>query len=69
MAYMILSRVWVTYKTSFALVDWIYCTLYIHTVRNYKYYSDIADLQNSQFIVAHALGFSVFTTRILATDL
>jgi hypothetical protein len=32
-------------------------------------YSAVADLHSLQFIVAHALGFSVFTSRILATDL
>jgi hypothetical protein len=31
-------------------------------------YSAIADLYNLQFTVTHALGFSVFTCRILATD-
>jgi hypothetical protein len=37
--------------------------------RDYRRYSAIADLQTSQFTVPHALGFSVFTSRILATDL
>jgi hypothetical protein len=32
-------------------------------------YSAIADLHTLQFTVTHALGFSVFTSRILATDL
>jgi hypothetical protein len=32
-------------------------------------YSAIADLQTLQFISTHTLGFSVFTSRILATDL
>jgi hypothetical protein len=31
-------------------------------------YSAIADLRTSQFTVARAQGFSVFTSRILATD-
>jgi hypothetical protein len=31
-------------------------------------YSAIADLHNLQFTVAHALGFSAFTIRPLATD-
>jgi hypothetical protein len=31
--------------------------------------SAIADLHALQFTVTHALGFSVFTSRILATDL
>jgi hypothetical protein len=65
----ILSRVGVTYKTGFGLDDWIYCTLYIHTVRDYRQYGAIAILHTLQFTVTHALGFSVFTSRILATDL
>jgi hypothetical protein len=32
-------------------------------------YSAIADLHTSEFTVTHALGLSVFTSRILATDL
>jgi hypothetical protein len=32
-------------------------------------YSAIADLHTLQFTVTHALGFSIFTSRILATDL
>jgi hypothetical protein len=32
-------------------------------------YSAIADLQTLQFTGTHALGFSVFTSRILETDL
>jgi hypothetical protein len=36
---------------------------------NHTYYSAIADLHTFQFTVAHALGFSVFTSHLLATDL
>jgi hypothetical protein len=36
---------------------------------NYSQYSAIADLHNLQFIAAHALGFLVFTSRILVTEL
>jgi hypothetical protein len=32
-------------------------------------YTAIADLHTLQFTVTHALGFSVFTSRIQATDL
>jgi hypothetical protein len=32
-------------------------------------YSAIADLHTFQLTVAHALGFSGFTSRLLATDL
>jgi hypothetical protein len=64
----ILSRVCVTYKTDFRLDDWIYWHL-IHSTRSYRKYSSIADLHTLQLTVTHALGFSVFTSRILATDL
>jgi hypothetical protein len=50
------------------LDDWIYCTLYIHTTRDYSQYSAIAILHTFQFTVTHELGFSVFTSRIQATD-
>jgi hypothetical protein len=59
----------VTYVRGSGLDDWIYCTLYIHTTRDYRQYSAIADLHTLQFTATHALGFSVFTSRILATDL
>jgi hypothetical protein len=36
---------------------------------NYNYYGAIVDLHNLQFTVAHALGFSVSTSRLLATDI
>jgi hypothetical protein len=36
---------------------------------NYNQYSAIADIHAFRFTVAHALGFSVFTSRPLATDL
>jgi hypothetical protein len=58
----------VTYKTSSGLDDWIYCHL-IHITRDYTQYSAIAILHTLQFTVANALGFSVFTSRIQATDL
>jgi hypothetical protein len=32
-------------------------------------YNSIADLHTSQFTVTHALGFSIFTSRNLATEL
>jgi hypothetical protein len=35
----------------------------------YRQYSAIADLHTFQFIVAHTLGFSVSTSRLLATNL
>jgi hypothetical protein len=36
---------------------------------NYNQYSAIADLHHLQFTVAHALGISVSTSRLLAADL
>jgi hypothetical protein len=59
---------WVTYKMGFGLDDRIYWHL-IHSTRDYRQYSVIADLQTSHFIVANALEFSFFTSRILATGL
>jgi hypothetical protein len=41
----------------------------VTTSLNYNLYSTVADLHNSQFTVAHALGFSVFTSHLLVTDL
>jgi hypothetical protein len=35
---------YVNYKTGSGLDDWIYCPLYIHTTRDYRQYSAIADL-------------------------
>jgi hypothetical protein len=66
----VLSRcrgVCVTYKTGFGLDDWIYCTLYIHNsglqAKRYRYSTHF------QFTVTHILVFSVFTSRILGTNL
>jgi hypothetical protein len=44
-------------------------TFYTHTTRDYRHYRTIAILHTLQFTVTHALGLSVFTSRILATDL
>jgi hypothetical protein len=63
----ILSRIGVTYKTGFGVDDWIYWHL-IHTTRDYRQYSAIAILHTLQFTFTQALGFSAFTSRILATD-
>jgi hypothetical protein len=41
----------------------------LYTPLNYRQYSAIADLHALHFTVTHALGFSVFTSRILTTDL
>jgi hypothetical protein len=55
------------YGRGFGLDDWIY-SHFIHRTRHYRQYSAIADLHTLRFTVTHALGFSVFTGRILATD-
>jgi hypothetical protein len=41
----------------------------IHTTQDYRQYSAVAILHTFQFAVTHALGFSAFTSRILAMDL
>jgi hypothetical protein len=40
-----------------------------HSARDYSKYNATDDLHALQFTVKHALGFSLFTSRILATDL
>jgi hypothetical protein len=67
--YFHVSEVYVTNKTDFGLDDWIYFTLYIHTIWDCRQYSAIAILHTFQFTAAHALGFPAFTSSILATDL
>jgi hypothetical protein len=42
---------------------------YTFTTRDYREYSAIPILHTFQFTVTYALGFSVFTSRIQATDL
>jgi hypothetical protein len=56
-------------RRGFGLYDSFYCTLHIHTVRDYRHHSAVAILHTLLFTVTHALVFSVFTSRILATDL
>jgi hypothetical protein len=69
--YMILSRfrvvACVTYRRVLEWVIGFIDTLFtqLGTTCNY---SAIADLHTLQFTTAHTLGFSVFTSRILATD-
>jgi hypothetical protein len=47
--------------------DWIYWCFFTVTL-SYNQYSAIAGLHTLKFTVAHALGFSVSISRILATD-
>jgi hypothetical protein len=42
---------------------------YVTISLNYNYYSAIADLHKLQFTVTQAIGFSVFITRLLVTEL
>jgi hypothetical protein len=43
-------------------------TFFVYSL-NYKQYSAIAELHNLQFTVKHSLGFSVFKSRLLVTEL
>jgi hypothetical protein len=66
----ILSPVWVCAWLTRRVLDCMIGFIdRIHTARGYRQYSAIADLHTLQFTFTHALGFSVFTSRILATDL
>jgi hypothetical protein len=51
--------------------DWMirFITSYTFTALNYRQYSAMPDLHTLHFTVTHAPVFSVFTSRILATDL
>jgi hypothetical protein len=57
------------YRLGFGLDDWFYCSSYIHTTWDYRQYSAVADLLTFQLSATRALGFSVFTSHIMATDL
>jgi hypothetical protein len=68
---LLLSRVGVrvTYKRGF-WIGWLDLLQLIRSqLGTAGSYSSIAILHTFQFTVIHALGFSVFTSRILATDL
>jgi hypothetical protein len=43
--------------------------IFVTNSLNHTYYSTITDLHNILFTVARALGFSVFSSYLLATDL
>jgi hypothetical protein len=49
--------------------DWILLALRLQPLLITLNHSDIADSHHLQFTVTHALGFSVSTSRLLATDL
>jgi hypothetical protein len=61
----------VTNITGSRLDDWIYWHFgtSVTISLNDNQYSATADLHNLQFTVAHALGFSVLTSRLLVTEL
>jgi hypothetical protein len=64
--------VFVPNKTGCISDDWIYYQLFTHSLvitLKYSHYSTIPRLRQLQFTVAHALGFSVSTSRFPATDL
>jgi hypothetical protein len=58
-------------KTGSSSDDWIYSQLVTHSLiitLTHRQYSFISRLHQLQFTVAHALGFLVATSRLLATD-
>jgi hypothetical protein len=64
----ILSRLGVTYRR---VLDWMIGFIAPYTFTQFGttgQYSAIAILHTFQFAVAHAVGFTVFTSRILPTD-
>jgi hypothetical protein len=63
----LLSRVLVNIN-GFRIGNLIYLP-HVQSTRTYKQYSAIADLHNLHFTVTHPLGFSVFASRILVTEL
>jgi hypothetical protein len=68
--HIVTCRGWfVTYRRVLNWMIGFIDTVYIHTIRDYRKYRAIADLHTLQFTVTHTLAFSVFTSRILATDL
>jgi hypothetical protein len=61
-----MSRVGVTIRRD---LDWWMDLLHLYAeLLTPSDYSAIADLHTLQFTVTHTLGFSVFKSRILATD-
>jgi hypothetical protein len=60
---------WLTRRVLDWMIRFIY-TLYIHTIRDYRQLQRYRySIHTFQFTVTQALGFSAFTSRILATDL
>jgi hypothetical protein len=65
--------VYATNKTGSSSDDWIYDQLVAHSFINYTYTMAVqfyvSHLHTLQSTAAHALGFSVSTSRLPATDL
>jgi hypothetical protein len=62
----------VTKMTGSSLDDWIFLALWLQPLLitlKYKQYRAIIDLHTFHFTIAHALGFSLSTSCLLATDL
>jgi hypothetical protein len=57
------------YRQGFGLDDWIYCALYIRTVRGYRQLQRYRSSTHFQFTVKHALGFSAFASHIQVAEL
>jgi hypothetical protein len=63
--------VYATNKTGSSSDDWIYYQVVTHSLINYTYtmaIQFISSLRQLKSTVAHALGFSVHTSRFPATD-
>jgi hypothetical protein len=68
--YLTYCDVHVTNKTGPSSDDWIYYHSLLGVITlTHRQYSAISCLHQLQFTVAHALGFSVSTSRFPATDL
>jgi 3-deoxy-D-arabino-heptulosonate 7-phosphate (DAHP) synthase class II len=63
-----MERVYGSVTNKKGILDWM-IGFTIQSNRTQKQYSAIADLRNLQFTVTHAIGFSVFTSRIQKTEL
>jgi hypothetical protein len=62
---------YVTNKTGSSLDDWIYYQLVMHSLiitLKHGQYSAMSRLHQLQFTDAHALGFSLSTSRLLAAE-
>jgi hypothetical protein len=67
----VLSCIRVTRDKKWRVLNWMigFIGTSVTISANYNQYRAITDLHNLQFTVAHTLGLSVFTSRLLAVDL